>query len=159
MDLFLNSKLYLVNQINSIINVWRYRSRESYFSCHQKADRFFMKFPLTPYTILQRHLYALFQNQSHLLLLNPVAPWCSGYHCCTTSFIKAWAQVLSRCKSCLRRVGDSRCWGSLTMVPAGNKAKRLSSVNYTTKTIHHHHHHQPCFLINISTLRSGSTKW
>ena len=36
---------------------------------------------------------------------------------------------------------------SLTMVPAGNKAKRLSSVNHTTKTIyhyhhnHHHHHH------------------
>ena len=28
------------------------------------------------------------------------------------------------------------------MVPAGNKAKRLSSVNHTTKTIHHHHHHQ-----------------
>ena len=26
------------------------------------------------------------------------------------------------------------------MVPAGNKAKRLSSVNHTTKTIHHHHH-------------------
>ena len=32
------------------------------------------------------------------------------------------------------------------MVPAGNKAKRLSSVNHTTKTIHHHHHHQSlCF--------------
>ena len=27
------------------------------------------------------------------------------------------------------------------MVPAGNKAKRLSSVNHITKTIHHHHHH------------------
>ena len=27
------------------------------------------------------------------------------------------------------------------MVPAGNKAKRLSSVNHTTKTIHHHLHH------------------
>ena len=27
------------------------------------------------------------------------------------------------------------------MVPAGNKAKRISSVNHTTKTIHHHHHH------------------
>ena len=27
------------------------------------------------------------------------------------------------------------------MVPAGNKAKRLSSVNHTTKTIYHHHHH------------------
>ena len=24
------------------------------------------------------------------------------------------------------------------MVPAGNKAKRLSPVNHTTKTIHHH---------------------
>ena len=32
----------------------------------------------------------------------------------------------------------SRWWGSLAMVPAGNKAKRLSSVNHTTKTIHHH---------------------
>ena len=29
------------------------------------------------------------------------------------------------------------------MVLAGNKAKRLSSVNHTTKTIHHHHHHHP----------------
>ena len=26
------------------------------------------------------------------------------------------------------------------IVPAGNKAKRLSSVNHTTKTVHHHHH-------------------
>ena len=26
------------------------------------------------------------------------------------------------------------------MVPAGNKAKRPSSVNHTTKTIYHHHH-------------------
>ena len=26
------------------------------------------------------------------------------------------------------------------MVPGGNKAKRLSSVNHTTKTIHHHRH-------------------
>ena len=30
------------------------------------------------------------------------------------------------------------------MVPAGNKAKRLSSVNHTTKTIHHHHHRPAC---------------
>ena len=29
----------------------------------------------------------------------------------------------------------------MTMVPAGNKAKRLSLVNQTTKTIHYHHHH------------------
>ena len=45
-------------------------------------------------------------------------------------------------KSCSRRVGDSRWWGSLAMAPAGDKAKRLSSVNHTTKINHHHHHHQ-----------------
>ena len=69
------------------------------------------------------------------------APWCSGYHYCTTSFNKAWTQVLRRFKPCSRHVGDSRWWGSLTVVPAGNKAKRLSSVNHTTTTIHHHHHY------------------
>ena len=69
-----------------------------------------------------------------------VVPWCSGYHYCTTSFNKAWTQVLHRLKFCTRRVGDSRWWRSLTMVPAGNNAKCLSSVYHTTKTIHHHHH-------------------
>ena len=64
-----------------------------------------------------------------------------GYHYYTTSFNKAWTQVLRRFKSCRRRVRDSRRWGSLTMVPAENKAKRLSSVNHTARTIHHHHHH------------------
>ena len=44
-------------------------------------------------------------------------------------------QVLRRFKPCSQRVGDSWWWGSLTMVPAGNQAKRLSSVNNTTKTI------------------------
>ena len=68
-----------------------------------------------------------------------VAPCCSGYHYCTTSFNKVWPQVLRRFKSCLQRVRDSRWWGSLTMAPAGNKAKSLSLVNHTTKTIHHHH--------------------
>ena len=27
------------------------------------------------------------------------------------------------------------------MIPTGSKAKRVSSVNHTTKTTHHHHHH------------------
>ena len=35
------------------------------------------------------------------------------------------------------------------MVPAGNKAKRLSSVNHTTKTIHHHHIHLNSSDINV----------
>ena len=68
-----------------------------------------------------------------------MAPWCSGYHYCTISFTKAWTQILRRLKSCSRHVGDSWWWGSLAMVPAGNKAMPLSSVNHTTKTIHHHH--------------------
>ena len=65
--------------------------------------------------------------------------WCSGYHYCTTSFSKVWTQVLRRFSSCSRRVGDSQWWRSLTMAPAGNEAKCLSSVNHTTKkkkTIH-----------------------
>ena len=33
------------------------------------------------------------------------------------------------------------------MVPAGNKAKRLSSVNHTTKTIHHHHKNYSSVLV------------
>ena len=70
-----------------------------------------------------------------------VAPWCSGYNYCTTSFNKAWIQVLCWFKSCSRRVVYTRWRISLTMVPAGNKGERLSLVNHTTKTIHHHHHH------------------
>ena len=44
------------------------------------------------------------------------------------------------------------------MVPAGNKAKRLSSVNHNTKTNHHHHHQclltilQKCPEINLPKL-------
>ena len=53
-------------------------------------------------------------------------------------------------KSCSQRVRYSRWWGSLTMVPAGNKAKRLSSVNHSAKTIHHHHDSRTTFTDNIS---------
>ena len=54
------------------------------------------------------------------------------------SLNKTSTQVLRRFKSCSQRVGDSRWWESPTMVPAGNKADCLSSVNHTTKTIHQH---------------------
>ena len=42
-------------------------------------------------------------------------------------------QVLHRFKSYSQCVRDSRWWGSLKMVSARNKAKRLSSVNHTKK--------------------------
>ena len=92
------------------------------------------------------HFFWMTSSQKLFLHFENMKPWCSGYHYCTTSFSKAWNQVLRRFKPCSRRVGDSRWWGSLTVVPAGNKAKRLSSVNHTTKTIHHHHHHSPSLL-------------
>ena len=43
-------------------------------------------------------------------------------------------------KHCSQRVRDLWWWGSLTMLPAENKVKRLSLVNHTTKANHHHHH-------------------
>ena len=58
--------------------------------------------------------------------------WCSGYHCCTTSFIKAWTQVLRRLNPARE---DLWKWYRLEI------RLRLSSVNHTTKTIHHQHHH------------------
>ena len=68
--------------------------------------------------------------------------WFCGncYHYYTTSLNEAWTKALRRFKSYLRCAGDSRWWGSLTMVLAVNKSKCLSPVNHTTKTIHHHHH-------------------
>ena len=90
------------------------------------------------------------------------------YHYCTTSFNKGWTQVLRRFKSCLWRVGHSQWWGSLTMVPAGNKAICLLLVNHTTKTInlhchhhhhHHHHHHQRKHLIKSHHCFLFNTMW
>ena len=60
----------------------------------------------------------------------------------TTAQLHPTKLELSFCrfKSCSRRVEDLRWWGPLTVLPAGNKAKRLSSVIHTTKTIHLLHH-------------------
>ena len=41
------------------------------------------------------------------------------------------------------------------MVPAGNKAKHLSSVNHTTKKIHHHHHHHKNLIFDQLRDRGG----
>ena len=57
------------------------------------------------------------------------------------NFIHLCLKVLRRFNPCPQRVEDPRSWGSLTKVPARNKAKRFSPVNHTTKTIHHHYNH------------------
>ena len=71
-----------------------------------------------------------------------VVPWFSWYHYCTTLFNKTWTLVQRRrFKSCLQCVEDLPWWESLIKVPTGSKAKRLSSINHSAKTIHHHKHH------------------
>ena len=85
------------------------------------------------YQVIYLRSHSLFTFTVAVNLINLICIISFGYHYCTTSFIKAWIQVLPRFKSCSRSVGDSRWWGSLIMVPTGDKAKRLSSVNHTTK--------------------------
>ena len=83
-----------------------------------------------------------------------MAPWCSGYHHCTTSFNKAWTQVLSRSKSCLRRVGDSQWWESLTVVSTGN-GQTSSVSNHTKKAIYHHHQAWNLLCFKRTSLQEG----
>ena len=77
--------------------------------------------------------------------------WCSGYHYCTTSFIKAWIQVLCRFNPAqgALEIGDGEnVWQSSRL----EITLRLSSVNHTTETTphhHHHHHHQHQQAMNI----------
>ena len=92
--------------------------------------------------------------------------WRRCYRCyrhCPTSFKWAWTQVLHRFKPCWQHVGDSWMWGSLTMVPVGNKAKDLSLVNHSTNTIHyfnHHHHHHDlvCLCLNPAKISMSNQR-
>ena len=45
------------------------------------------------------------------------------------------------------------------MVPARNKAKHLSSVNHTTKTINHHHHHHHHHHVVFNLTSFGTRKY
>ena len=55
----------------------------------------------------------------------------------TTAQLHSTKPELRFCAGCC--VGDLQWWGSLTMFPAGNKGKCLSSANHTTKSTHHDH--------------------
>ena len=85
--------------------------------------------------------YSLFINGHDVYLGSVATAWRLHHNLIQLSLNSDSAQV----QILLAAVGDSRRRGSLTMVPAGNRAKRLSSVSYTTKTIHHHHHHHHFF--------------
>ena len=64
--------------------------------------------------------FSCFKLSLDVLLIRTLAPspCCSGCHYCTTSFNKAWTDILCRLKSCSRRLRDLRWWESLTVVPA-----------------------------------------
>ena len=87
--------------------------------------------------------YNVIRGQNDFRIITPLKPYLLH------NFIKAWTHILRRFKSCSQRVGDSGQWGSRTVVPTGNKAKRLSLVNHTTKTIHHHYRHCGAIRIRI----------
>ena len=93
-----------------------------------------------------------------------VVPWYSWYHYCATLFNKIWSLVQRRFNTCLRWVGDFRRWESLIKIPAENKAKRLSSIKHSAKSIHHHHnyhHHQNylCFKNLVVQIVLGETNF
>ena len=95
------------------------------------------------------------------LLPHILAPLYSGYHDRRTSFKWAWTQVLLRFKPYWMHVGDPWLWGSLTMVPVGNKAKHLSLVNHSIKTIHYynhrHHHHHDLFSLCLNSAKISTS--
>ena len=78
--------------------------------CHLKLQGNFIKIALRHGCSRVNFLH-IFRNTSGWLLLEALR---------IMNFKKT--QVLRRFKPCSRSVGDSRWWGSLTMVPAGNKA-------------------------------------
>ena len=59
-----------------------------------------------------------------------VAPYCSGYHYCTTSFNQAWNQVL-------HRFNHAR---GLLEIYHGEDLLQWSRQKHSTKTIHHYHY-------------------
>ena len=67
--------------------------------------------------------------------------WCRGVVVIITAQLHSTNPELKFCAGSNPARSVSRWWGFLAMAPAGNKAKRLSLVNHTTKTIYHHHHH------------------
>ena len=102
------------------------------------------------YVLLISWQWFFFYNSMGLVLM-----WWNGYQCSTISFNQVWTHILRRFKLCLGRVKDLRWWESLTMVPTGSKAKRLSWVNHTTKTIHHRHHHHQLLPLSCSVTSLG----
>ena len=77
--------------------------------------------------------------QMRYLYIARLRVWgCISKFCCTFTHVNTKLQISEKIalKSSLRRVGDSRWWGSLSMVLARNKVERLAQkcTNFTVDT-------------------------
>ena len=111
-------------------NTWRAASEVKKFPKLFDKQILWKYIDFTVSALATRHLlytFWIFYEDFDVVLL-----WLSLLHnfIQTNSEFRFWAWSNWRFKT----------WGSLTTVPAGNKAKRLSLVNHTTKAVHHHHH-------------------
>ena len=73
-----------------------------------------------------------------------MAPWCSGYHYCTTSFNKV--SNSAQAQTVLEICDGENLWQWFRLEI---RRKHLSSVKHTIKTIHHHHDHHHHHYNNI----------
>ena len=76
--------------------------------------------------------FGVAQKNDGLVLL--MTPWCSGYHYCTTSFIKAWISFCAGSNPA-RGVSDIRNGEDLWQWSRLEIRLRLSSVNHTEQFI------------------------
>ena len=71
--------------------------------------------------------------------LDDVVSWCSGYQYCTSSFNLTWNQILGRFKLYSWRVGDSQCWGPLTLIWMEIRVNAFRRSTIPQKKFHNHH--------------------
>ena len=54
--------------------------------------------------------FSCFKSSLDIFLILILSPWCIGYYYCTTSFSKAWTQVMCSLKSCLQICDGENLW-------------------------------------------------
>ena len=79
-----------------------------------------------------------FEKNSIQPLFNSIIPYAHSWH--RGVVVITTAQLYSTNPE-LRFCGGSNSARGVLDIRDGEDFRRLSSVNYTTKTIHHHHHH------------------
>ena len=90
------------------------------------------------YQVLYLYCFMLYRNKLIANSEDILAPWCSGYHSCTTLFDNPKCSFSS--DSNPSRGVPEVCNGEslLKKVPTGNKAQHLSLVNHSSKTVYHY---------------------